>query len=138
MKLRIALLLLLAAVPAAAQREVIRTPVAGEGCQGFALRSTLGPMGPVEYPVITGVRAGYPAALAGLQVGDTVVSRDGHDAVAEHDAVSGPPAPGDSVVFVVRRAGQSVRVRVIVGELRPGPDGQLVCVPHSGPPSREE
>jgi hypothetical protein len=67
-------------------------------------------------------------------VGDTVISRNGRDLMThEGPALTGPPAPGDSVILVVRRAGQTVRLRLIVGELRPGPDGQLACVPRSAP-----
>lgn len=134
-----AALSLVTATAAAAQTTTIRTPHVGDGCQGYAWSVQSSTFGHHDYPLITQIAVGSPAELAGLRAGDFVLSRNGHDALADGPSPTGRPQAGDSLVFMVRRGTEEHRLTMIVGERQRGADGALFCaiVPRtSRPPAK--
>lgn len=85
------------------------------GCRGDEMTIQLEmPFGTlVAFPVISAVPPGTPAALAGLQPGDSVVS------VAGRDSREKPPkrffAPGDTLNMMVRRQQTDVPIVLVFG-----------------------
>ena len=72
-------------------------------------------------PTIESLDPEGPAAVAGLQPGDVIVSVD-HAPVCDAIAVGvvlADHSPGDTVVVIVDRAGERVRHEVTLGEPRP-------------------
>ena len=102
------------AAPAAAQ-ERTRAATAGRGWIGIAFeaRRAGGARGESPAIVITRVEPGSPAARAGLDPGDTLVSIDGRRVTAATlYALPARLAPGDTVTLEVRR-GDARTVRVV-------------------------
>lgn len=85
-----------------------------------------------RHPVVTRVLAGSPAALAGLQVGDSVISTNGMDTMAPLSPRPARPrfAPGDTIRLVLQRGTQRVPAFVVLG-IRPegSSDSAPLCVP---------
>ena len=93
------------------------------GCRGdeFAISWTM-PFGTlVAFPVITVVPPGTPAALAGLQPGDSVVTVEGRDSRER------PPkrsfAPGDTMKMTVRRQQADLPIVLVLGRTLEGDTG---------------
>jgi hypothetical protein len=121
-----ALVLLLA--PAALAAQTTGTPQNASrppGCRGTNSQSsslTLPGLDgkPVEIPSygeVVNVQPGSPAEIAGMQVGDMVLLQDGHDLVA--NPPTQPRLAGDTVQFVVLRAGAEVPLTVVLGRWDP-------------------
>lgn len=122
--------LLLTSRAAAAQTIQLAEPRAGTICQGYSFEITTSSLfGIHDYPLVTEVGAGSPAARAGLRVGDRLVSVNGRDQLRD-DTPPRRPAPGDSLRLVVRRGQEELPLLMIVGELRPDAAGRLVCDPN--------
>ncbi len=109
----------------AAAQTTVATPATSyeRGCRGMAIdmqMSRFSPGVPAEYPVVTLVEPGSPAAVAGFQVGDSIASQDG---VATTDGARPRRyAVGDSIRSVVRRGGRNVPVLLVLG--RRGKSGE--------------
>lgn len=69
---------------------------------------------------VESVRAGSPAASAGLQPGDRVVSIDGQPAAPEHIASLVGASGGKPIVVVVERRGQAVTLPATAPQLSDG------------------
>ncbi len=118
----------------AAAQTTARTPELPyeRGCHGNAIQMRIDGFTklPTAYPLVTEVEAGSPAALAGLQVGDSLVSQSG---VEFTDGV--PPqryAVGDTIRLVVRRGGRNHPVVLVLGRATvsaDGSSGSRVCRP---------
>ena len=68
-----------------------------------------------EFPVITVVPTGTPAAVAGLQAGDVVVTVSGKDS---RERPTGPRpffAPGDTLTMTVRRQQTDLPIILVFG-----------------------
>jgi S1-C subfamily serine protease len=68
---------------------------------------------------VVGVRAGGPAAAAGIRPGDIIVSVAGHrtDSVTALQEVLATRKPGDTVAVVVSRGGRQSTIEVTLGSL---------------------
>jgi S1-C subfamily serine protease len=77
-----------------------------------ALISSSSPQVPAIFP-------GSPAADAGLQAGDVIISIDGQQLDMDHDLATQilPHLPGDRVTLKVRRGGDVLDVDVTLGTL---------------------
>jgi C-terminal processing protease CtpA/Prc len=96
------------------------TPTSRErGCRGdemtFDLDGVFLTM--TAFPVISIVPSGTPAALAGLQVGDSVVSVAGRDSRERPKGERPFFAPGDSLALVVRRQQVDIPIVIVFGRL---------------------
>jgi PDZ domain-containing protein len=83
-----------------------------------------------DYPVIVDVQPGSPAERAGMRVGDLVLVQDGRDLIA--NPPTEPRLAGDTVRFVVWRAGAEVPLTVVLGRWDPpeeAPGVTRVCRP---------
>lgn len=117
-------ILLLFASHAAAQKMIIRHPAAGNACQGVGINTKIDLLLPEHrQSVIISVETGSPAALAGLREGDPLVRTD------RRPAREGRPAAGDSIDYIVHRAGEDQRLTVVVGTLQPDSKGGFACTP---------
>jgi S1-C subfamily serine protease len=85
-----------------------------------------------RHPVVSRVQAGSPAALAGMQVGDSVLSMNGVDTMTP---LKGRPplsrfAPGDTLLLILQRGTQQVPASLVLGVKQEGAsEGASVCVP---------
>ena len=82
---------------------------------------TIPDMSPRDFGLrLTGVREGSPADRAGLRAGDVVVEFDGKEItdIYAYTYALREKEPGDSVVIVVERDGERVRVTAVLGENR--------------------
>jgi S1-C subfamily serine protease len=111
------------------------TPASRErGCRGdemtFSLDAVLLTM--TAFPVISIVPPGTPAALAGLQPGDSIVSVAGRDSREKPTGERPFFAPGDSLALTVRREQTDVPIVIVFGrttEERTGGAVTRVCRP---------
>jgi len=110
-------------------------PVAG--CRGYTISTTTdGLTGlPAVYPTLTSIQPGSPAALAGLQAGDSVVAVNGIETLAYDPDRDKPRAPGDTVAMTVRRGRTDVTLRVVLGARAAAvaPDSVGLCRPITNP-----
>jgi hypothetical protein len=95
-------------------------PVGSSSSSGYgAYLGTIPDMTPRDFGLrLTGVREGSPAAIAGLQAGDTVVEFDGNpiaDIYAYTYALQARGV-GDEVTIVVEREGERITVTAVLGE----------------------
>jgi len=69
--------------------------------------------------LITSVGPGTPAAQAGLQQGDVITAADGNAITSSDDLLTAlaNAKPGQSMTFTVNRNGQTVTIKVHLGEL---------------------
>ena len=74
---------------------------------------------PVAFPVITAVPPGTPAALAGLRVGDSIVTVAGQDS-RERPKGRRFFAPGDTLALTVRREKVDIPIVIVFGRTRQG------------------
>ena len=105
------------------------------GCRGDATEGTLSLVdgSKTSYPVVVEVMPGSPAAVAGVQVGDELVSRDGVDALAAPPPPRRRFATGDTIWLGVRRAGQSRELTLVMGRMvHDSVSARRVCRP-TGP-----
>ena len=104
------------------------------GCQGYETSNEWDAVFLVatRHPVVSRVQAGSPAALAGMQVGDSLLSMNGVDTMTP---LKGRPplsrfAPGDTLLLVLQRGTQQVPATVVLGIRQEGAsEGTSVCVP---------
>jgi hypothetical protein len=97
--------------------DVPRPQVAASGRPGASL-GTIPDMAESPGGVrITGVRAGGPAALAGLQGGDVITAIGTHAIANLYDMTNALAAhqPGDTVAVVVRRGAETLRLTAVLG-----------------------
>jgi len=75
--------------------------------------------GTVVGAIVLQVRAGTPAARAGLRVGDVLTALDGRALMGEADLLAAltRQRPGEVVAFTLSRGGRTQRVRLRLGEL---------------------
>lgn len=87
------------------------------GCRGDELSVSMDAvfLTITAFPVITLVPPGTPAALAGLQVGDSVVSVAGRDSRERPTGARPFFAPGDSLTLIVRRQQTDIPTVLIFG-----------------------
>ncbi len=121
-----ATVLFLTAVDVHAQQST--SPAPAEPCLGYAYSIRPTPMLPSGIQTVAEVLPGTPAEEGGLRVGDLLVSVDGVF-VSEGAPVL---VPGDSIPFVVSRAGENVVLRMVVGRREPDGAGGVVCRPLAG------
>jgi S1-C subfamily serine protease len=104
------------------------------GCQGYETSNEMDLvlLEVTRHSVVSRVQAGSPAALAGMQVGDSVLSIKGVDTMTP---VQGRPplsrfAPGDTLLLVLQRGTNQVSASVVLGIRQDGAsEGASVCVP---------
>ena len=70
-----------------------------------------------DYPVITLVPPGTPAALAGLQPGDSVVTVAGRDSRERAPGAKRSFAPGDTLTLTVRRQQADLPIIIVFGRM---------------------
>jgi regulator of sigma E protease len=107
--------------------ELTATPDSEPAPGGFGgVVGTLGIEGPAMPPAVAQIQPGSPAAIAGLEVGDIVRSIDGKPVTSFEDIrdIVGP-RPGQTLLVVLDRNGQELRVEV-TPEGAAGADGQAV------------
>ena len=104
------------------------------GCNGFETwnEMDLTLFVVTRHPVMSRVQAGSPAALAGIQVGDSLLSINGVDTMTP---LKGRPplsrfAPGDTLLLVLQRGANQVPASVVLGIRQDGANEDAsVCVP---------
>ena len=69
------------------------------------------------FPLITAVPPGTPAALAGLQSGDSIVSVVGRDSRETPKGERPLFAPGDSLALTVRRRQTDIPIVIVFGHM---------------------
>ena len=107
------------------------------GCQGHETSNEFDGvfLVPTRHPVVSRVQAGSPSALAGVQVGDSLLSMNGVDLMT---SLKGRPplsrfAPGDTLVLVLQRGTQQVPASVVLGIKQEGTsEGASACLPFAG------
>jgi S1-C subfamily serine protease len=130
-------LLLLCSATAQAQTSAPPPP---RGCRGTNVQTSSitvpAPLGgpAIEfpsYPVIESVQPGSPAERAGLRSGDKLILQDGRDLVALGPPEN-PPVAGQTVRFLVERAGRELPITVVLGRWDPAEEAEgvtRVCRP---------
>ena len=139
----IAVMVICSSVMANQRLDAQATPASGErGCLGHEMTFALDAFSSMaDFPVIAVVPAGTPAALAGLQAGDSVVRLSGRDS---REMPTGQPrlfAPGDTMTLTVRRQKADFRIVLVFGRtLEEGSGGVTtrVCRPVTAPPKPAE
>lgn len=109
------------------------TPVYERGCRGDEIQATInGTFGTVEsYPIVSYVQAGSPAGVAGLRVGDTLVTMDGVD-LMQATLPKRRFAVGDTIRLSVRRTEGKKDVALVLGRrdsTARDAEGRRVCRP---------
>jgi putative serine protease PepD len=105
------------AVPSNTVKSVVEDLIAGKAVQHAYLGVAVGDSASGSGARIGTVRAGSPAATAGLEVGDVVTAADGKAIADANDltAAVGEHRPGDTLRLTVERGGSTVTVTVKLG-----------------------
>jgi membrane-associated protease RseP (regulator of RpoE activity) len=116
------------------------TPTSSErGCRGDEISITVDVLGSMaDFPVITVVPPGTPAALAGLHAGDSVVSLGGRDSRERPTKPLPFFAPGDTLKMTVRRGQTDLPIVLVFGRTlveRSGGATTRECRPVTAPPT---
>ena len=131
------LLFVAGAQRAAAQAAPAPQGAPAVGCRGYTFSSSTDDLTGVHvvYPTLTLIQPGSPAALAGLQAGDSIVAVNGSETLAYEPDRDRPRAPGDTVVMTVRRGKADVTTRVVLGRrASPVPQETVgLCMPITKP-----
>ncbi|MEP6622408.1 MAG: PDZ domain-containing protein [bacterium] len=88
------------------------------------------------FPIITIVPPGTPAALAGLQVGDSIITVAGRDSREMPSGERRFFAPGDSLTLTVRRRQTDIPIVIVFGRMVEESTGSAVtraCRPAPSP-----
>jgi len=105
------------AVPSNTVKQVVADLVAGKTVQHAYLGVSVGANPSGTGAVVATVRAGSPAAAAGVKSGDVVVAVNGKPVTSANELTSAIAAlrPGDTAKLQVRRGGSTVTLTVTLG-----------------------
>lgn len=114
-----ALLILVTAAPGWAQQPTTQTAAREKGpIRGFVYSGRLadgdGPVRWADYPVVSHVFSGSPAAAAGLRVGDAILRANGRDGTETEGYRGG--GVGSTYTLVVQRGFQEVEISFVLIE----------------------
>ena len=105
------------AIPSDAVKSVADTIIAGGKVQHAYLGITIGDVGVRCGAQVSAVKAGSPAATAGLKAGDVITAIDGNAVATADDLTAKISAhqPGDKVTLTVTRNGSTQKLDVTLG-----------------------